>query len=285
MALVACYECGKQVSTLAQHCPQCGAPGRPAELNGAAEGTAHPEGGREAIVQPRPVPWYRRSRVNTAFIIIGMGTQGVVPLTLVTCLLLLTGEIYYKTAPGAPQQVWGKANKFAAAFILVANIAWLIYLASVVAWRVDETAATSPVANPVLPAAPRTPIMTDTSLVPARDEVADRLSVSAVKFNAAAPTMVDKETRLDSVSASGRTLTLNYTMVERSSETVTTEQITTGQSRLVRRICDGKLAAWIAQGVTLRMRYSSSDGIEFTTIDVDMSRCDTLRARGERLSN
>lgn len=162
---------------------------------------------------------------------IGMGTQGVVPLTLVTCLLLLTGDIYYKTVPGAPQQVWGKANKFAAAFILVANIAWLNYLASVVAWRVEETAAASPVANPVLPAPARTPIMTDTSLVPARDEVADRLSVSAVKLNAAIPTMVDKETRLDFVSASGRTLTLNYTMVERSSETVTTEQITTGQSR------------------------------------------------------
>lgn len=280
MALVVCYECGKQVSTLAQHCPHCGAPGRPAELENATEYSVPQKPVPTEIVQSRPVPWYRNSAVNTVFILIGMGTQGVIPLALVTCVLLLTGDIYYKTAPGAPPQVWGKANKYAAAFVLVANIAWLIYLMSASPWKVESTKAPPASANQSLQAPPsvRKPIMTDTSLVPVRDEVADKLTATAIRFNAAAPKMVDKETRLDSVSAIGRTLTLNYTMVERSSETVTAEQITKGQRGLVRHTCEGKLAAWIAQGVTLRMKYSSSDGIELTTVDVDIPRCDALRA-------
>ncbi|RYF32898.1 MAG: zinc ribbon domain-containing protein [Comamonadaceae bacterium] len=38
MALVACSECGKQVSTQAASCPSCGAP-----VNGGAAGTARRE--------------------------------------------------------------------------------------------------------------------------------------------------------------------------------------------------------------------------------------------------
>jgi hypothetical protein len=282
MALVACYECGKQVSTLAQHCPQCGAPGRAAESASAApEQPASPEPLSAETDKPRPIPWYRRSTVNTVFILIGMGTQGVLPLTLVTCVLLLTGDIYYKTAPSAVPKVWGKANKYAAAFILAASIAWLIYLATalplpIVAARTAPVAARRPV--PIEAPAVHKPNLTDTSLLPTRDTVADKLTATAAKFNATAPVMVDKETRLDSVIANGRTFVLNYTIVDRSSVTMTTEQIAKGQRKLIQRACEGKLARWIAEGVTMRLRYSSSYGIELVAEDINTLRCETLKA-------
>lgn len=74
------------------------------------------------------VPWYRRSGVNTAFIVVGMGSKGVIPLTLLTCVLVLTGEIYYKEPDSAGNlRAWSKGNKVAAIIILVANIALFFY--------------------------------------------------------------------------------------------------------------------------------------------------------------
>ena len=73
------------------------------------------------------VPWYRRSSVNTAFIIIGFLTKGYLPLALVTCVLVLTGDVYYKEKDqhGALRK-WSKANKFAAIILLALN-AWLLW--------------------------------------------------------------------------------------------------------------------------------------------------------------
>jgi hypothetical protein len=74
------------------------------------------------------VPWYRRSGVNTAFIVIGVGSRGVIPLTLVSCLLVLTGEIYYKKPDkDGNLHTWSKGNKVAAVIILAANIALFCY--------------------------------------------------------------------------------------------------------------------------------------------------------------
>lgn len=209
-----------------------------------------------------------------------MGTQGIVPLTLITCVVLLTGDIYYKTPAGAAPQSWGKANKYAAVFILIANIAWLIYLAVATPWR-TETARIEPVvAIPPAPIeAPRLnePIMTDSSLLPPKDEVADKLAAVAARINAKAPTVMNEETVLDSATADGRVLTLNHT-TQRRAELVTTEQIEKGQRKLIQHTCESKLATWIAEGVTLRIRHFSSDGVQLSTVDVDANRCDTLKA-------
>lgn len=74
------------------------------------------------------VPWYRRSSVNTAFIVVGIGSKGVIPLTLLTCVLVLTGEIYYKEPDSAGHlRAWSNGNKVAAIIILAANIALFGY--------------------------------------------------------------------------------------------------------------------------------------------------------------
>ena len=133
MALVTCSECGKQISDRAVACPGCGAP---ATRTMPATSAPPPSpikqqdhsGTCRSYTSYADVPWYRRSDVNTAFIVIGLGTRGFIPLTILTCILLLTGDIYYKEPDRAGNlRVWGKANKVAALVILVVNLAWLIY--------------------------------------------------------------------------------------------------------------------------------------------------------------
>lgn len=129
MALMACSECGKQISDRAVTCPSCGVP-----ISGIAPATekVQPSTPRAKAHYSnyKSVPWYRRSNVNTAFILIGFGSKGFIPLTLVTCILLLTGNVYYKDTDNAGQlRIWSKANKIAAVAILFANIAYLVYIA------------------------------------------------------------------------------------------------------------------------------------------------------------
>lgn len=134
MSLITCIDCGKQISDRATACPGCGAPVAPMLT------TIHPSppvpdnqtidsGTSTGYRSYAEVPWYRQSNVNTAFILISMGTKGLLPLTLVTCILVLTGDIYYKAPDKAGNiRVWSKANKIAAVVILIANIVLLGYM-------------------------------------------------------------------------------------------------------------------------------------------------------------
>lgn len=76
------------------------------------------------------VPWYRRSGVNSAFIVINILTFGWIPLILWTCINLLTGDIYMKTTDEDGQlKQWGVANKVIAVFILALNA--ILFLAAI----------------------------------------------------------------------------------------------------------------------------------------------------------
>ena len=44
------------------------------------------------------VPWYRKSGTNTGFILGHLLTCGVVPLLILTCIVLVTGNVYYHQA-------------------------------------------------------------------------------------------------------------------------------------------------------------------------------------------
>ena len=60
----------------------------------------------------RDVPGYRRSDVNLLCIVIHIVTGSIVPLGLVSCLTLLTGEIYSKKKDEFGYlKVWGMPNK------------------------------------------------------------------------------------------------------------------------------------------------------------------------------
>ncbi|WP_145026015.1 zinc-ribbon domain-containing protein [Geobacter argillaceus] len=96
MALINCEECGKQISDRATSCPSCGAPVDITALPSAQPKVDSQLGHKVQNYRSySEVPWYRRSSVNSAFIIVGVGSKGVVPLTLITCYLVLTGKIYY----------------------------------------------------------------------------------------------------------------------------------------------------------------------------------------------
>jgi hypothetical protein len=78
------------------------------------------------------VPWHRRSSTNSLFILISLLTAGYVPLTLWTCVNVLTGEVYYKDVYDQDKnlKVWSPANKVAAVIILLVNIGLLGYLST-----------------------------------------------------------------------------------------------------------------------------------------------------------
>lgn len=69
------------------------------------------------------VPWSRRSGINTIFILTSMLTCGFIPLTLWTCINLLSGGVFYdkKDADGNLKQ-WSSANKIVAMVIVIVNL-------------------------------------------------------------------------------------------------------------------------------------------------------------------
>ena len=73
------------------------------------------------------VPWYRRSGVNTLFVLANIFTCGFVPLTLWTCINLLSGEVYYKEKDADGYlKTWSFANKVVAFLIIVFNVIVLV---------------------------------------------------------------------------------------------------------------------------------------------------------------
>lgn len=66
------------------------------------------------------VPWLRKSGTNTFFIIVHVLTCGALPLMLLTCIMLVTGSIYYKeTLPEGTLKTWSKANAVIAFLVLL----------------------------------------------------------------------------------------------------------------------------------------------------------------------
>ncbi|MBA4104809.1 MAG: hypothetical protein C0485_03545 [Pirellula sp.] len=66
------------------------------------------------------VPWLRKSGTNTTFLVLHLLTLGILPFLLITCLVLITGDIYYnKTDSDGTLAVWSKANKVIAFLLLL----------------------------------------------------------------------------------------------------------------------------------------------------------------------
>lgn len=93
------------------------------------------QGGRAAFadyVDYSQVPWYRQSAVNNTFIALGL-VCGCFPLTVWTCINLLTGDVYYdKRGPDGTLMKWGPVNKIWATLFAVA---WILLLSFVVVIR------------------------------------------------------------------------------------------------------------------------------------------------------
>jgi len=72
------------------------------------------------------VPWYRRSGVNSAFVITHLLTCGLIPALIFVCIVLVTGDVYYdKKDASGKLKVWSVLNKIVAAIILLLNILFI----------------------------------------------------------------------------------------------------------------------------------------------------------------
>jgi DNA-directed RNA polymerase subunit RPC12/RpoP len=69
------------------------------------------------------VPWIRKSGTNSLFMILHMITCGAIPLLLVTCVVLVTGHVYYnQKEPNGALKVWSPANTIVAFLLLIPSI-------------------------------------------------------------------------------------------------------------------------------------------------------------------
>ena len=72
------------------------------------------------------VPLLRKSSTNTVFILVNMLTLGYVPLIVVVCITLVTGNVYYnERKKNGELKVWSLANKVVAVILLVINVAYI----------------------------------------------------------------------------------------------------------------------------------------------------------------
>ena len=68
----------------------------------------------------KDVPWLRKSGTNSLFLVFHIITLGCLPFLLITCLILVTGDIYYdKAGPDGTLDVWSTANKVIAFLLLL----------------------------------------------------------------------------------------------------------------------------------------------------------------------
>ena len=87
------------VRKLKVKCPACGHTLKGATTAMVGELGVCPHCKAEFEIHPlyteyEQVPWYRRSGVNSVFILVRFFTGGCVPLILWTCVNLVTGDIY-----------------------------------------------------------------------------------------------------------------------------------------------------------------------------------------------
>lgn len=69
------------------------------------------------------LPWYRKSEVNSALMIVHLVTFGLLPLLLVTCLALVSGDIYHKQLDEQGNlRTWSLPNKILAYTFLAGPI-------------------------------------------------------------------------------------------------------------------------------------------------------------------
>ena len=115
------------VRKLRLKCPRCGHNLKGATTAMIGDLAVCPHCKAEFEIRPRymlyeEVPWYRRSGVNSVFILVHILTCGCVPLILWTCVNLVTGDIYYKKKDAAGLlETWGFANRVVAIAILLVN--------------------------------------------------------------------------------------------------------------------------------------------------------------------
>jgi hypothetical protein len=106
--------------------------------------------------------------------------------------------------------------------------------------------------------------------------LSEGLQKGAQQINARGPTMVDKDTRMDSASAGpGARMTYHYTFPNYTSRDIDANWLRTNLLPTVRKgVCENKdMAPSLRYGATYAYSYSGGDGIKITEFEVRQSDC------------
>ena len=69
------------------------------------------------------VPWIRKSGTNSVLLILHLLTCGAIPFLLVTCIALVTGNVYYNQVESdGSLKAWSPANKVVAFLLLLPSV-------------------------------------------------------------------------------------------------------------------------------------------------------------------
>ncbi|WP_166213157.1 hypothetical protein [Cognatiluteimonas telluris] len=106
---------------------------------------------------------------------------------------------------------------------------------------------------------------------PSNEELLDSL---AIKANKALPMMLDKETRLNPVTAvGGKRMIYRYTLVNYSSDRLTAANIAAIRKQTVNETCANQTKNLLAKNVELEFAYNSNDGVRVLDLVVRPNAC------------
>jgi len=103
-----CESCGEIIKIRAELCPKCGVRQMPPSAPGK-------------YASYENVPWYRRSGPVSAMAVVGAFLFA--PLLWAVCVIVLTGDVYYKAFDEKGQlKTWWVGNKVAAVILMILQL-------------------------------------------------------------------------------------------------------------------------------------------------------------------
>jgi len=108
-----------------------------------------------------------------------------------------------------------------------------------------------------------------------RSELAASLRTTANEMNKNLPSMIDKETRIDSIGTIGTTMVYIYTLVNHTHETVSKDMKSFLHKQAVTGYCTvlGDGAFYRKNNITLKLHYRGIDGKFITAISLSAPIC------------
>jgi hypothetical protein len=123
-----CTYCGKEYANDKTACDIDGQPLLSTEPSGMAPPPVLVPA-TEEFTDYTQLPWHRKSGANSLLILASILTLGLFPGTLVVCVNVLRGEVYYnKKDERGYLKKWHRANKVVAVLLLALNIGRLVQL-------------------------------------------------------------------------------------------------------------------------------------------------------------
>lgn len=95
------------------------------------------------------------------------------------------------------------------------------------------------------------------------------------EINKNLPMMVDSETRLDSTMGMNNTLRYNYTLVNRTADSISGQVLKAAlETKLTNNVCSSDdMRIFVSNGVTVQYAYFGKEGTQIGVITIPPSKC------------